>query len=362
MPPHLSSKPSESSHQVHAALEAVYSWNYTSELDALRNLYAKGLDNQWNAMRDLPWDQGIDRKAFASSFTMGGLAIQETDFWASLGAETQWNVSRRGAAFMLSNFLHGEQGALMVASQLVSAVPHMDGKFYAATQTLDEARHVEVFSAYIEKLDQIYPIAPSLQKLLDATLGGGNWMRKCVGMQIVVEGLALYSFRDMRNATKEPLLKQLLTYVGRDEARHTAYGIKYLAAVVPTLSEAEARELEDFAFEAARMLLDSRAGPTMREAVLERWKEAGVDPADVFAALAKEKDNVDRIIARAGERLRHPDASVDRPLQRAGRGTFSRDVQPHAGRRGAKHHGQHHRAPRRPRRLDRGRRLAPFPG
>ena len=170
MPQHLSARPSEASHPIQAALEAVYSWNYSSEVDALRSLYAKGLDRQWNAMRDLPWDQGIDRRAFASSFTMGGLPIQETDFWASLSPETQWNVSRKGAAFMLSNFLHGEQGALMVASQLVNAVPHMDGKFYAATQTLDEARHVEVFAAYIDKLDQIYPIAPSLQKLLDSTL------------------------------------------------------------------------------------------------------------------------------------------------------------------------------------------------
>jgi len=299
--PHLSSKPSEASHQVRAALDAVFSWSYSSEIDALRSLYAKGLDRQWNAMRDLPWQAGIDRSAFASSFTMGGFPIQETDFWKTLGPDTQWEVARRGSAFMLSNFLHGEQGALMVASQLVNAVPHMDGKFYAATQTLDEARHVEVFSAYIDELDHIYPIAPSLQKLLDATLGGDDWCTKCVGMQIVVEGLALFSFRDMRNATNEPLLKQLLTYVGRDEARHTAYGIKYLGSVVPTLSPAEVAALEDFAFEAARMLLDSRSGPTMRGAVLERWKEAGVDPADVVAALAKES-GTERLLAKMGGR------------------------------------------------------------
>jgi hypothetical protein len=327
MPQHLSARPSHASHPIQAALEAVYSWNYSSEVDALRSLYAKGLDRQWNAMRDLPWDQGIDRRAFASSFTMGGLPIQETDFWASLSPETQWNVSRKGAAYMLSNFLHGEQGALMVASQLVNAVPHMDGKFYAATQTLDEARHVEVFAAYIDKLDQIYPIAPSLQMLLDSTLEGGSWMRKCVGMQIVVEGLALFSFRDMRNATKEPLLKQLLTYVGRDEARHSAYGIKYLSAVVPTLGEAEARELEDFAFEASRMLLDSRSGPTMRESVLERWKEAGIDPADVFAALAKERAKVDGIFARMGGRRGPVSGFVIPTLQSIG--LFSKRIEDH---------------------------------
>jgi P-aminobenzoate N-oxygenase AurF len=301
MPRQLSAKPSEASHRVRGALDAVFSWSYSSEIDALRSLYAKGLDRQWNAMRDLPWDRGIDRRAFASGFTMGGFPIQETEFWKTLGADTQWEVARRGSAFMLSNFLHGEQGALMVASQLVNAVPHMDGKFYAATQTLDEARHVEVFAAYIEELDHIYPIAPSLQKLLDTTLGGDDWCTKCVGMQIVVEGLALYSFRDMRNATRDPLLKELLTYVGRDEARHTAYGIKYLGAVVPTLSPAEIEGLEDFAFEAARMLLDSRSGPTMREALLERFREGGVDPNDVVAALAREPQ-MEKIIAAMGGR------------------------------------------------------------
>ena len=136
---------------------------------------------------------------------------------------------------MLSNFLHGEQGALMVAAQLVNAVPHMDGKFYAATQTLDEARHVEVFAAYIRKLDEVYPIAPGLKQLLDNVLAADDWKKKAVGMQVVAEGLALYSFRDMRNQTEEPLLKKLLTYVSRDEARHTGYGVKYLSAVVPTL-------------------------------------------------------------------------------------------------------------------------------
>jgi hypothetical protein len=194
---------------------------------------------------------------------------------------------------MLSNFLHGEQGALMVAAQLVNAVPHMDAKFYTATQTLDEARHVEVFAAYIRQLDEVHPIMPGLKRLLDATLASEGWMHKAVGMQIVVEGLALYVFRDMRNATDEPLLKQLLTYVSRDEARHTGFGIKYLGAVVGELAPAVIAELEDFAYEAARMLIDSRAGTPMRDSVFQIWGEAGLDPKDAFAALLAERDKLD---------------------------------------------------------------------
>jgi hypothetical protein len=287
---------------VKTAFDAVYNWNYEPEIDELRTLYANALERQWIALKQLDWEREIDKDAFSRSFSMGGVPIQETRFWNGLPTETRWEVSRRSASFMLSNFLHGEQGALMVAAQLVAAVPHMDAKFYASTQTLDEARHVEVFAAYIRKLDCVQPIAPSLRALLDDVLATGDWMCKAVGMQVVTEGLALYSFRDMRNATREPLLRELLTYVSRDEARHTGYGIKYLSALVPTLSAARRAELEDFAFEAARRLVDSRSGGTMRDSVFELWRGAGVDPAVAMAELTKERETIAASLARTGGR------------------------------------------------------------
>jgi hypothetical protein len=289
--------------EVASALTSLYNWNYESEIDELRTLYANALERQWIGLRDLDWEQDIDRDAFSRTFSVGGFPIQKTKFWKNLEPGTKWEVSRRTAAFMLSNFLHGEQGALMVAAQLVNAVPHMDGKLYAATQTMDEARHVEVFAAYIRKLDEVHPIAPALKKLLDGVLMADGWLKKAVGMQVVTEGLALYSFRDMRNQTEEPLLKKLLTYVSRDEARHTGYGIKYLSAVVPTLTEAERHELEDFAFESARLLIDSRAGVSMRESVFEVWKQAGLDPMTAFAEIAKERETIAAELQKSGGRL-----------------------------------------------------------
>jgi rubrerythrin len=251
-------------------------------------------------MKQLDWSRDIDREAFSRTFSLGGIPIQHTQFWQNLEPGLRWEVARRSAAFMLSNFLHGEQGALMVAAQLVNAVPDMDGKFYASTQTLDEARHVEVFAAYIQKLGTVVPIAPGLKRLLDDVLACEDWKLKAVGMQVVTEGLALYSFRDMRNTTKEPLLKELLTYVSRDEARHTGFGIKYLSKVVPTLDDAERATIEDFAFEAARNLLDSRRGGTMRESVLALWKEAGLDPAWAIGEIAKERETVATALAQSG--------------------------------------------------------------
>jgi hypothetical protein len=287
---------------VQSAMQAVYNWNYEPEIDELRTLYANALDRQWIGMKQLDWEQPIDRAAFSDTFSLGGIPIHETDFWKSLALETRWKVAKGSACFLLSNFLHGEQGALMVAGQLVAAVPHTDGKFYAATQTLDEARHVEVFAAYVRKLGEVQPIAPALKRLLDDVLATDDWKKKAVGMQVVTEGLALYSFRDMRNATQEPLLKELLTYVSRDEARHTGYGIKYLSSVVPTLSPHEVAEIEDFAFECARLLVDSRGGTTMRGSVLALWQEAGVDPGEAFGALAKERDKISYSMSRTGGR------------------------------------------------------------
>ena len=139
-------------------------------------------------------------------------------------------------------------------------------------------------------------------RLLDAVVSAPDWKFKAVGMQVVTEGLALYFFRDMRNQTQEPLLKKLLTYVSRDEARHTGYGIKYLSHVVPTLSPGENRELQDFAFECTRSLMASRAANGMRDRVMNLWSSAGVDPADVVAALAEERDVIGRELARTGGR------------------------------------------------------------
>ena len=277
---------------VQVAMTALYNWNYESEIDQLRTLYANALEGQWIALRDLDWEREIDREAFSSSFSLGPVGIERTEFWRNLDPDVRWKVSSGMATFLLSNFLHGEQGALMVAGQLVSAVPHMDAKFYAATQTLDEARHVEVFAAYIKKLGDVQPISPAVKGVLDATISTDDWMMKLIGMQIVTEGLALHFFRDMRRRTQEPLLKELLTLVSRDEARHTGYGIKYLSELVPKLSAERRAELEDFAFEAARVLIDSRSGTSLRDSAFAVMREAGLDLEVALPELLKERDKL----------------------------------------------------------------------
>ena len=299
------------------AMQIIFQWNYEPEVDELRNLYVKATEAQWVAGRDLDWERPIDHAKFATTPLGSPLPIEKCSYWKSLSEEQLWEVTRRTASFRLSQFLHGEQGALMVAAQLVNAVPHTDAKFYAATQTMDEARHVEVFAKYIEKLDEVRPIAAPLRKVLDSTLETGDWMKKLVGMQIVVEGLALYSFKDMRALTEEPLLKDLLTYVARDEARHHAYGVQYIDRCVPCLSPSERTELEDFALEASRTLIDNRNSQAFLGEVLKVWAEVGIDAAALLACLHEEMDELTKD-EQKGKRLGPVQGFVVPTLRRCG--------------------------------------------
>jgi hypothetical protein len=275
------------------AMKVVYQWDYEPQIEELRSLYVKAAEAQWVAERQIDWDQTIDLERFASTPLGLPVPIDRTSYWKSLPPEVLWEVTKKTAGFRLSNFLHGEQGALMVAAQLVNAVPHTDGKFYAATQTMDEARHVEVFAKYIKKLDELRPIAPPLRTILDRILETDNWMHKLVGMQIVIEGLALFSFKEMRQLTEEPLLKELLTYVARDESRHHAYGVQYIERCVPCLADEEREELEDFAVACARILIDVRTSGLFND-VLKVWAEAGIDAQELVQCVQRERDELAR--------------------------------------------------------------------
>tara|TARA_Y100000590_G_scaffold263987_1_gene296557 strand:- start:220 stop:1059 length:840 start_codon:yes stop_codon:yes gene_type:complete len=158
---------------------------------------------------------------------------------------------RHDQAWALSQFLHGEQGALLVASQLVSCAPTYQAKLYAASQTFDEARHVEVFARYLQRIHGMeYPCNKNLKALLDKTLTDPRWDLKFIGMQIVIEGLALAAFQTTKETSNCPLLRQLVHYVIRDEARHVTFGINYLTEFLQTLTEEELEDRAQFAYEA----------------------------------------------------------------------------------------------------------------
>ena len=199
--------------------------------------------------------------------------------WVTLNMEYQ--------NWLLSQFLHGEQGALLCTAKIVETVPWIDAKYYAATQVMDEARHVEVFSRYLDtKLNGHYQLNAHLGLLLDDVLADSRWDLTYLGMQIMVEGLALAAFGFMHQTTSEPLLKQLLRYVMADEARHVAFGVLSLQEVYADMSAGELRDRQEFAFEAALRMRD-------RLAAQEVWDRMGVAPKDAAVVAGQDQGRLE---------------------------------------------------------------------
>ena len=229
-------------------LTGSYNWDYEAANVRIRRLYELGKRFNWNSELDVDWGLQMPAPEGAPPEPEG---FADHPKWKALSPEQKADFMRRTTAQTLSQFLHGEQGALMVASQLVSCAPTHDAKLYAASQTFDEARHVEVFHRYLmERCHMIYPINPNLKFLLDKVLTDERWDLKFIGMQILIEGLALAAFQTIHETTPDPLLKQVVGLVMRDEGRHVAFGVNYLEDWIRALPQAEIEERAQFAYEA----------------------------------------------------------------------------------------------------------------
>jgi hypothetical protein len=276
----------EAIHAVVDNADAIFTWDYEKGArPALNRLYEKAKRSQWNGETDLPWDTEVDQEAVVvnnAMSNMGGLmmgidegAVAGTPF-ATWGPEEWIQVGVESQNWTLSQFMHGEQGALLCTAKIVETVPWIDAKYYASTQVMDEARHVEVFAKYLDnKLSGHYPINAHLKLLLDDIVNDSRWDMTYLGMQIMVEGLALAAFGFIHQLTTEPLLKQLLRYVMSDEARHVAFGVLSLKEYYAELTDAEMAERQEFAFEAAVRMRD-------RFLQQEVWDRMGLDTRTVL--------------------------------------------------------------------------------
>ncbi len=260
----------------HMALgySAVFDWRYQRTEPQLARLYEAAKVSQWNAAKDLDWSISVDpedpeKPIVPDSF----LPLARYPGYQKLEAREKARQRHLVLAWMLSQFLHGEQGALFAACQVTEAVPWLDAKLYGSTQAVDEGRHVETFHRYLtEKLEKLYEINDNLYVIVDALMSDARWDIKFLGMQIMIEGLALGAFCHLRQYTQEPLLRQLLTYVITDEARHVHYGVLALQKFYETeLNERERREREDWAFEVSLLLRDRFLAHEFYE---EHWAHA----------------------------------------------------------------------------------------
>ena len=248
------------------SFDTSYAWRYGNVKEGLRDLYEKAKRDQWNGTTQLRWATDVDPEHGIlpeQLNPLNGFAPYER-----LTPKEKDHLRHGQISLQLSQFLHGEQGALIVASQLVGAVPWIDAKYYAGTQTMDEARHVEVFSRYLtDKLQWQWPVNESLKELLDATITDSRWDFKYLGMQIIIEGLAMAAFGNLFQITQEPLLKELVRYVMKDESRHVAFGVLSLSDYYADMSASEMRDREDFIIYACELMRNRLVGDQIAQAM-----------------------------------------------------------------------------------------------
>ncbi|MBI4933775.1 MAG: ferritin-like domain-containing protein [Actinobacteria bacterium] len=283
--------PNEIEHVVKNNADTIFSWDYTLQRPALRKLYEKAKTGQWNATTDLDWSIDVDpekiaieeRELLGVGLDVNRLIGTPVEKWG----DKEWlEFNMEGKNWSLSQFMHGEQGALICTAKIVETVPWYDAKLYASTQVVDEARHVEVFARYLEeKLGGEYQINMHLRMLLDDIINDSRWDMTYLGMQVMVEGLALAAFGFQHQLTTEPLLKKLLRYVMSDEARHVAFGVLSLKECYDQMTDQEIAERQEFAFEAALRMRD-------RFMQQEVWERMGINTRDILPVILADPTRV----------------------------------------------------------------------
>jgi len=233
--------------------EAVFDWEFDDGRTQLMHLYQKGKDMQWDAVERIDWSLDLDlENPMQMPDQANGLV--GSPIWDKMNEKERIELRRHGQAWNISQFLQGEQAALLCAAKIVQQVPDLDSKFYAATQVMDEARHVEAYKKLLEKFGVAYPMTPPLQELVDQALRDPRWDMTYLAMQVVIEGLALAAFGTIRDLAQNPLARQVNAYVMEDEARHVAFGRLSLRDYYPELTEAERNEREEFLVEACYLM------------------------------------------------------------------------------------------------------------
>jgi hypothetical protein len=268
--------PAASEWHVPQAYDTTFRWEYEDGDEKLLSLYAKGKRLQWDAAERIDWSQDLDPEN-PEGLPDQLIPIFGSDIWERLTPAERVRLRLHFQAWQISQFLHGEQGALVCTAKIVQQVPAMDAKFYAATQVVDEARHVEAFSRLLhEKFALVYPINPHLQRLLADTLADARWDFTYLGMQVLVEGVALAAFGLIRDQAENALARSVAAYVMQDEARHVAFGRLALRSYYPQLTEKERDEREEFVVEGCYLLRDRFLGD-------EVWDTLGL-PVDACKA------------------------------------------------------------------------------
>jgi hypothetical protein len=245
----------ETEHRIQSEYETLYQREYAVLAPDMRRLYENAKRDQWNASRDIDWSQPVDldKGIFADGLIDG----YGSEFWNKLDEKTRRELNVEFSCWRISQLLHGEEGAMLACSQLVDMVPTNDAKFFQSTQVVDEARHTEVLSRYLNEKcgGRVYPMNHNVKHLFDYLLGQGKWFIKTAGLQLVAETFAVGLFRMLAETAQDPVLKSISKRILLDESRHMGFSVIGLPDMIASLSPSEMSELEDFVAEACRLVL-----------------------------------------------------------------------------------------------------------
>ncbi len=288
----------ESADVLKSPMEICWQFAYEIDSDKLKALYRKAKQYQWDAEADLDWTYQVDpSRPIMEDDALGG--VTRVPLVARLNPSQRDRLMAHLSAHRLSQFLHGEQGALMTAAALTHAVPDYQGKLYAATQTMDEARHVEVYARYIQKLAIVYPMSTALKRVIDLTLTADHWVKIAIGMNMIVEGLALASFHNMLQVTPCELLRSILQGVLRDESRHVAFGSIYVGDAIQQMHADDRESVADFAFEIVNLMRKARRRSAEPDpGFLSVLDNSGIDRNDFWNSVGE--------LARSGQKFEQP--------------------------------------------------------
>jgi hypothetical protein len=257
----------ETAEKISTTLETVFQRSYVSEAPDLRRLYENAKRDQWNAARDIDWSQPVDleRGIFANELVDG----HGSDVLNRLEPKRFAELNVEFSCWRLSQLLHGEEGAMLACSQLVDMVPGNDAKFFQATQVVDEARHTEVLSRYLQEKcgGRIYPMTRNIGALFEYILGHGKWFVKTVGLQLIAETFAVALFRMLSDTAIDPLLRSICKRILADESRHMGFSVLSLPDSIQSMSPSEMRELEEFTREALHLVLTGQFPKEAYEAI-----------------------------------------------------------------------------------------------
>ena len=254
-------------------LELNWTWEYGSEVAELRKLYEKGKVNQWNAELDLDWDMPVSKDDWVIAPEASVLAL--VCAMKGLDEATQKAAAFDELGYLLSQLLHGEQAALQICGQLTNVCDKMDEKWYAASQVIDEARHIEVMSKFLSrKHGTIYPIAPTLKHLLEILLQADTAKKKCLGMQTLFEGTAVGIMDILRAQSRNDFVSEMIKRVEQDEARHAAFGVLMMRRIVRESEPEELEEMEDWSFE----ILEALNANQQLDMLKQIGPKYGIDP------------------------------------------------------------------------------------